>query len=176
MGAPGARTIEEWELRWQPSRDFLQDEYPACMEVLDTLNRTSGGLPAERDTLCVQFKVMRCRYCPTEGQSLMEVAHYWWGSDWIQIWGANAHIRNPLKVQPNELLTLGPTYTVKRGDTMSRLADRFGVTRDRLELLNPHARGGGMAAGMQLCVMPEVCPGQEHTVNAPRRPSYVAGQ
>jgi hypothetical protein len=61
----------------------------------------------------VTFKMMRCRYCATEGQSLQHIAAYWWGADWIQIWGANSFIRNPNKMRPNELLTLGPTYIVK---------------------------------------------------------------
>jgi len=171
---PG-KFLDEWELSWRPTRDFLQPIYPACLEIKDDMERISGGPPPVTDVRCVTFKMMRCRYCATEGQSLQHIAAYWWGADWIQIWGANSFIRNPNRMRPNELLTLGPTYIVKRGDTLQRLADRFGLSLARLELLNPHARGNPLAAGTDLCIMPEVCPGNEDTVVAPDRLSYHVG-
>lgn len=85
-------------------------EYVLFCFILLTLPPSSA---LSQDVRCVTFKMLRCRYCATEGQSLQHIAAYWWGADWIQIWGANSFIRNPNKMRPNELLTLGPTYIVK---------------------------------------------------------------
>ena len=40
-------------------------------------------------------------------QSLEHVAAYWYGADWIQMWGANPEITVPDSLPDNALLRLG---------------------------------------------------------------------
>ena len=112
------------------------------------------------------FAMQRCRFCAQGGQSLAAVARHWFGADWIQLWGANpgdsarpppppppapprpcadlsgaprAGIKNPDALEENALLRLGPMYRVQGGDTLARLAARFGMSPRQMHALNPDA-------------------------------------
>ena len=58
----------------------------------------------------------------------------------------------------NALLRLGTTYLVKKGDTLLRLADRYGMPLPLLQSLNPEADEKSLKPGDALCIMPAVCP------------------
>jgi hypothetical protein len=106
---------------------------------------------------CFQYDMLRCRACAQAEQSLQSVAGYWYGADWIQMWGANPEITVPDKLPDNALIRLGPTYLVKKGDTLLRLADRYGMTLEQMRTLNPEANEKTLKPGDALCIMPRVC-------------------
>jgi len=166
---------DTYEIAWRPTRDFRHPTYPACIRVRDTLGSRSeasgtidslGGasgveLKREHDR-CYQYDLLRCRFCAQAEQSLEHVAAYWYGADWIQLWGVNPEITVPDRLPDNALLRLGPTYLVKRGDTLLRLADRYGMTLPQLQALNPEADEKILKPGDALCIMPTVCPVATH--------------
>lgn len=162
---------DTYEISWRPTRDFRHHTYPACLRVKDTLGpRTestgkveavggASGVAVEREhDRCYIYDMLRCRFCAKAEQSLEHVAAYWYGADWIQLWGVNPEITAPDRLPDNALLRLGPTYLVKKGDTLSRLADRYGMTLSQMRALNPEADEKSLNLGDALCIMPAVCP------------------
>jgi len=160
-----------YEISWRPTRDFRHHTYPACLRVYDTLGDRSdstgkvdpwggaSGVPLRREhDRCYVYDMLRCRFCAQAGQSLEHVAAYWYGADWVQLWGSNPEMTVPDALPDNALLRLGPTYLVKRGDTLQRLADRYGMSLVQLMALNPESDETNLKPGDALCIMPRTCP------------------
>jgi len=124
---------------------------------VDPLGGASGVRVKREHDKCFQYDMLRCRACAQAEQSLQSVAGYWYGADWIQMWGANPEITVPDKLPDNALIRLGPTYLVKKGDTLLRLADRYGMTLEQMRTLNPEANEKTLKPGDALCIMPRVC-------------------
>jgi len=98
----------------------------------------ASGVPVRREhDKCFQYDMLRCRFCAQAEESLQSVAGYWYGADWIQMWGANPEITEPDNLPDNALIRLGPTYIVKKGDTLARLADRYAMTLEHACMYPP---------------------------------------
>ena len=67
------------------------------------------------------------RYCAARGESLEAMADNL-GADWLQLWGANAHLSSPRRLAAQQPINLGALYTACFGDTLGALALRFGTS------------------------------------------------
>jgi len=50
--------------------------------------------------LCAKFEVLKCQVCVQQGDTLLSIARHY-QTDWLQLWGANVHISNPLNLVAN---------------------------------------------------------------------------
>jgi len=76
-------------------------------------------------------------------------------SNWRRLWNVNAHLpADPdATLQGGSVITLGPVYTTKKGDSVSSIAGKFHTTAKSLLLLNPSiADDGVVPAGSGLCI------------------------
>jgi len=158
-GTHDSCVTSEFELIWYPRKGQEAQEYHYCVYTKDTL---CIGLACEQQavTLCYHVVVAKCKYCLGVGETIMHAAARY-QTDWLQLWGANTQIRNPDHIPAYTMLTLGPTYTVQRGDTLQGITTRFGTTIGAILEANPDIaivdNAGVIDAGNQLCLMPWVC-------------------
>mmetsp|Transcript_27687 Transcript_27687/g.68444 ORF Transcript_27687/g.68444 Transcript_27687/m.68444 type:complete len:377 (-) Transcript_27687:1-1131(-) len=159
IGTHDGCASSEYHLLWYPQKGQEAQDYEFCIHAYDTL---CMALACERRGLerCYKVNVAKCKYCLSAGETIMHAAARY-QTDWLQIWGANTHIRNPDQIRAWDELTLGPTYVVQRGDTLEAISERFGTTTRSLMEANPdiemHDNIGTIQPGDRLCVLPWVC-------------------
>ena len=114
-------------LQWTPSRA------QTGLAVLLCFNATAAEAAIER---CFAVSVAKCRYCAQAGESLSAIATGY-GTDWLQLWGANPHLSNPHRLALMELINLGSLYPARLGDTLASLAARFLVDITTMQVWTP---------------------------------------
>jgi len=85
----------------------------------------SGEL--DTTTLCIDFQVAKCRYAVSLEQSIAEVASIF-GTDWIQVFNLNDLASPDYMLFKNQVLNVGHRYIVGVGDTVLKIARRFGLS------------------------------------------------
>ena len=97
------------------------------------------------------------------GEALVDVAEHFRIS-WLQLWSLNKDIRRPEghgqpgSVQEGYLIHIGQQVQVRSGDTLEKLAARFGTTlRQVLNLNQDLAKSKALTAGQHVCLVPSSC-------------------
>lgn len=140
-------------VKWSPQagKDERLEGYKACFVASDLYG-------IMRSTRCFTVRVRKCKYCLQADETLADVGRRF-QVDWLQIYMANPHIPTPDQV-PRDLATIntGVFYTVRAGDYLQLVGQRFFMTESQLRLLNPDVPQNGLITpGMDLCIMPPVC-------------------
>lgn len=140
-------------VRWTPTagKDETLEGYKACFIAADHFGMS-------KTTRCFVVKVRKCKYCLPPGETLADVGRRF-QVDWLQIYMANPHISTPDNV-PRTIPTIntGVFYSVRAGDYLELLGQKFFMTLSQLRLMNPDVPADGLLTpGMSLCIMPPVC-------------------
>jgi len=87
---------------------------------------TGEGIKTER--LIVNIQIRQCNACIKAGEGLNAFAKRFY-THWLQVYSSNPEInRNPNQIDENQVIRLGPLYSVRIGDTLMSIATKFGVT------------------------------------------------
>jgi len=162
------------DFTWKPSRGQEGHDYFVCYACSDV--GCSATPMARSSTRCVMIHVERCRYCVQDGDTLHSINKYYHlDSNWLRLWNSNGNtgldnqpVNDPdLILSEEQILNIGPVYTVQSGDTMIALAARFHTTVKKLLSVNPDMATGSdysystadpehvdIDAGRELCIMP----------------------
>jgi hypothetical protein len=131
-----------------------------CFEAADRLRGEGGGGKAE---LCFKYRVPKCLYRVTEGQTLMDIASVY-GVNWLQLWALNKNISRPEGhglpggIKAGDVLHIGQLVLVREGDSLERLAARFGTTLRQIIGLNRDITPTRpLTAGQLVCLVPSTC-------------------
>ena len=97
-------------------------------------------------------------YVVQQGDTLSGIAQKF-GVSLADLKAANPQILNPDLIFPGQVVVVpsGPlpgTYVVQRGDTLSELAEKFGVSLAALEAANPQILNPDLIFPGQLIVIP----------------------
>jgi len=109
---------------------------------------------------CYTIKVARCVYSVQHQQMLQEISSLY-RSTWLDLYALNPSIKTPDRVMPQgQLINVGHLYSVVPGDTLHKIAQRFGTSiddilamnadlhREQLDVIHTH---------QELCVLPASC-------------------
>ena len=140
-----------FEFSWQPVRGQDGMAFDFCFSI-------SSALLPERvvSTVCHSIKVVKCRMCAGPGDTIGSIAMRY-STDWLQLWGSNFNITEPDSLQQGQLMTLGPLYRTRFGDTLSSVAQLFATSASSILALNPDVPvQEALAVDTLLCVQPLV--------------------
>jgi len=141
--------MNKFQIEWRPT---LQDSAASLCLVA----QANFAISATRR--CFHLRVLKCRHCLRAGETLQDVGRLY-GTDWLQLYMSNPHLTNPDDI-PSAFadLSIGVSYRVRPGDYIDRLAEKFLITRSRLEALNPELKVNEVLQPEQeLCILPPVC-------------------
>lgn len=98
------------------------------------------------------------RYCAQAGESLQAIGESF-STDWLQLWGANAHLHNPHRLAEFQLINLGALYPAHLGDSLQSLAKRFLSDVDATLAVNPDfdSVDQELTEGQPVCILPGIC-------------------
>ena len=82
--------------------------------------------------------------------------------DWLALFTANSRnpdVRRPADVSSFARINTGALYTVRSGDNVPLLAERFYTTVDSILSVNPEITSAEdtLSPGTELCVLPALC-------------------
>jgi len=102
--------------------------------------------------------VVRCKVCAQTGDTLASIAMDY-DLNWLAVWGANVDgAKNPDHLQFEQVVNLCPTYIVRKDDTLSNLAERFGSTPAHVLNMNPDiTSSSNIRISQEICVCPGIC-------------------
>lgn len=96
-------------------------------------------------SLCFIFRVDSCKYCVPQGKTLKSIArHYFLNVDWLRLYNSNPAVRDPDGLLTEEVIQVGPLYTVQSGDTLLSIAAKTRTTVRSLMENNPALPPDGM--------------------------------
>lgn len=131
-----------------------------CFTASDLLRGKGGGGEVEK---CIPVRVPKCQYRVGAGQTLLDIAKAY-GINWLQLWALNKHISRPEghgldgAVQAGDILYVGQLVRVRRGDSLERLAARFGTTLRQIVALNADITPTRpLTTGQLVCLVPSTC-------------------
>ncbi len=140
-----------YEFFWQPVRGQDGMAFDFCFSIASALQ---PGLHVA--AVCHSIKIAKCRTCVGPGDTIGSIALRY-STDWLQLWGSNFNMTEPDALQQGQLLTLGPLYRTRFGDTLSSVAQLFSTTAGSILGLNPDVPvQEALDADTMLCVMPLV--------------------
>ena len=140
-----------FEFAWQPVRGQDGMMFDFCFSIASALQPR-----AVVSTVCHSIKVEKCRVCVGPGDTIGSIAMRY-ATDWLQLWGSNFNITEPDALQQGQLMTLGPMYRTRFGDTLSSVAQLFSTTTDGILAVNPDVPAlEALAVDTMLCVQPRV--------------------
>lgn len=142
-------------LKWRPVKGQEGFSYRFCF--------TTSVADDNTPPLCVFVRMIRCQFCARPADSLQSMAKLW-HTTWTEIWSGNHMLFNPDLVVQDQVVSVGPTYTVRPGDDLDHLAMRYGVDTADLLLWNPDL-ADDLARQSQyqlydlqeMCVVPQSC-------------------
>jgi len=124
----------------------------------------SGGL--DTSELCLDFQVAKCKYAVSLEQTIAEVASIF-GTDWIQVFNLNDLATPDYLLFKNQVLNVGHKYVVGTGDSVLKIARRFGTTDTSINFLNyelGELHTTDISVGQELCIIPNSCFGDVQTI------------
>jgi len=140
-----------FEFAWQPVRGQDGMAFDFCFSIASALQPQ-----AVVSTVCHSIKVEKCRVCVGPGDTIGSIASRY-STDWLQLWGSNFNITEPDALQQGQLMTLGPLYRTRFGDTLSSVAQLFDTTTDGILAVNPDVPvQEALAVDTFLCVQPRI--------------------
>ena len=116
--------------------------------------------------MCLNFQVAKCKYAVSLEQSIAEVASIF-GTDWIQVFNLNDLSTPDHILFRNQVLNVGHKYVVGIGDTVLRIARRFGTTEASIKFLNyelGELQTTNISLGQELCIIPNSCFGEVQSI------------
>ena len=150
-GPVPAYYLQVQTLTWTPQRGSENQTVTACLRLRD---RTVAAGSTLR---CVGWQVAMCQVCATGGDTLASIARAY-GTDWLQLWGANSALTNPNGLALPYVLTLGPVYVNPVQQSAALLAKLFAMDLASLLAVNPTLDPAGLVpAGAAVCIMSTVC-------------------
>jgi LysM repeat protein len=122
----------------------------------------------ELDTaeICIPFQVAKCKYAVSLQQTIAEVAAIF-GTDWIQVFNLNDLPSPDYMLFKNQVLNVGHKYVVGVGDSVLKIARRFGTTDKSINFLNyelGELNTTNLAVGQELCIIPNSCFGEVQSI------------
>jgi len=136
--------------RWTPERGMEGSRHTVCFQASDQYQMN----PLEE--VCVVLHVQKCRYCARVGETLKYIAeHYNHDTNWLRLWNYNPDITDPDTILRSFLpVTIGSTYKVQPGDSLSRIAARLRTTVKKILEVNPDMASTDIDVDQELCIMP----------------------
>lgn len=148
-------------------------EGEVCFDVADTLKGVGGG---GSDEVCLKYRVPKCLYRVSAGQTLLDIAAQY-GVNWLQLWALNKNISRPEGygleggIKAGDVVHVGQLVLVRQGDSLERLAARFGTTLRQIIALNRDITPTRpLIAGQLVCLVPSTCMDK-----APASAKFAAG-
>ena len=149
-------------MTWVPPAHAGGETGSFCFTAAD-VRGSEGGPGGGSAEVCFDYQVPKCMYRVRAGEALVDVAEHFRIS-WLQLWSLNKDIRRPEghgqpgSVQEGYLIHIGQQVQVRSGDTLEKLAARFGTTlRQVLNLNQDLAKSKALTAGQHVCLVPSSC-------------------
>lgn len=149
-------------LTWVPHARAGGDTGSFCFTATDLLG-AQGGPGGGSSSVCYDYTVPKCLYRVRAGEALVDIAEKF-GTSWLQLWALNKDIRRPEghsmpgTVQEGYIIHIGQLVQVRSGDTLDKLAARFGTTlRQILNLNRDIASSKSLLPGQHVCLVPSSC-------------------
>ncbi len=140
-----------FEFYWQPVRGQDGMAFDFCFSIASALQPALAVA-----TVCHSINVVKCRTCVGPGDTIGSIAARY-STDWMQLWGSNFNISEPDALQQGQLMTLGPLYRTRYGDTLNSVAQLFSTTAGSILALNPDVPAQeALDVDTMLCVQPLV--------------------
>jgi hypothetical protein len=131
-----------------------------CFQAVD---RPAGVGEGGKAKVCVKYRVPKCLYRVTEGQTLLDIASLY-GVNWLQLWALNKNISRPEGhglpggIKAGDVIHVGQLVLVRQGDSLERIAARFGTTLRQIIALNRDiSPTRPLTAGQLVCLVPVTC-------------------
>ena len=153
--ATGVKNPSTTNLVWRLSKGQEGFAYRLCFSTASANDASN--------LLCVSVTTARCQYCTKSDDSLQRVAKEWHAT-WSQVWSGNHILNNPDLLFTEQIVQVGPMYTVQKEEDLNHIALRYGVDLNDLLFWNPDV--ADIAAQRQhyvirelqeLCVVPQSC-------------------
>jgi len=115
------------------------------------------------DQLCISVTTARCQYCLKAEDSLQRIAKEW-HTTWTEVWSGNHIIYNPDMLITEQIVQVGPIYTVQKDEDLDHIALRYGVDLHDVLLWNPDVADTAAQSQhyvikelQELCLVPQSC-------------------
>mmetsp|Transcript_5021 Transcript_5021/g.8076 ORF Transcript_5021/g.8076 Transcript_5021/m.8076 type:complete len:594 (+) Transcript_5021:36-1817(+) len=114
--------------------------------------------------VCYEYRVPKCMYRVRAGEMLVDIAERF-GTSWLQLWALNKKVIQRPEGHGMEggifegfELHIGQLVLVKEGDTLERIAARFGTTLRQIINLNADlSPAQPLMVGQLVCLVPSSC-------------------
>ncbi|EKX39310.1 hypothetical protein GUITHDRAFT_114512 [Guillardia theta CCMP2712] len=138
-------------LDWTVPAGLEAQDFNVCFDISDEVYMLDKQLVG-----CISFHVEKCKTCVSPADTLYSLALDF-QTDWLQLWGANSMIRDPMNITETQVLSLGPMLEVYATHSVEVVLKRFRMNETSFRRLNPDIVGTVVLAGMQICLAPLVC-------------------
>uniref|UniRef100_A0A7S0E3F6 LysM domain-containing protein n=1 Tax=Hanusia phi TaxID=3032 RepID=A0A7S0E3F6_9CRYP len=138
-------------LDWTVPGGLEARDFGVCFDMSDEVYMLGKQLVG-----CINFHVEKCKTCVSPVDSLYSLAIDY-QTDWLQLWGANSMIRDPMHITETQVLNLGPLLEVYTPHSVDVVIKRFRMNETSFRRLNPDIAGSVVLPGMQICLAPLVC-------------------
>jgi hypothetical protein len=150
--------VRSRDLAWTPAWNQGGLSTTVCFKATDIVTGCEPlGQPHESQ-VCATLKVIKCAYAINFEQHLQELASLY-KTDWLNIFSMNPTIKTPDRVlYAGQVVNIGHLYQVVPGDTMHKIAQRFGTTIEGLLEVNADIHSeDSIFIGQSICVIPNSC-------------------
>jgi hypothetical protein len=152
----------EQNMSWVPQARSGGESGTFCFTASD-VRGAQGGPGGGSAQVCYQYEVPKCLYRVRDGEAMVDVADKF-GMSWLQLWSLNKDIRRPEghggpgALQEGYIIHIGQLVQVRSGDTLPKLAARFGTTlRQVLNLNKDITASQTLVGGQHVCLVPSSC-------------------
>jgi len=156
----GSNTTVKRVFTFRPPEKLGGLQGQTCFHSMDALAGAGGGGKGEK---CLNFRVPKCLYRVAQGQTLLDIAGLY-GVNWLQLWALNKNISRPEGhglpggIKAGDVVHIGQLVLVRQGDSLERMAARFGTTLRQLIALNHDITPTRpLTAGQLVCLVPSTC-------------------
>ena len=138
---------------WTPQRGSEGQTLRVCLLLAD------AAVPMLPRRVCsAGLRVRKCEACTQDGDTLGGLAREF-GTDWLQLWGANAQVSDPGQLNSTAVpfVRLGPLYrtAAAAAEDAGVIAATFGVPAAALVAMNPDLQLAPGADGRAAAVPPD---------------------
>lgn len=153
------------QLTWDAPFNYGGNVSLICFSATDACGRCACAGHADVTTVCVTFRVQRCKYSVGVEHQLAEVGALY-GVSWLQLWKMNPPILHPDYILfQGQAIDIGRLLVVSPNDSLYAIAKRYGTDLESLYDLNMDlGRNASIEVGMELCIVPDSCKGERNSV------------
>eukprot|EP00960_Hanusia_phi_P050634 760334-Hanusia_phi.AAC.5 len=152
--------IVSMNVTWMPPPKSGGEELNLCFEASDYLNGMNGGGSSR---VCFETRIPKCLYMVRSGDTLKSIAANF-STSWLQLWALNKQISKPEGygfeggITAGQILNVGQLVLINPGDTLEKLAAKFGTTmRLILDMNKDITPLQPLVVGQYVCVIPSSC-------------------